>query len=537
MKIKLLVILVIFSTFSLKAQNSFQRVYGDTTVFHSEDMQATTDSGFVVCGTTYLNTSEILLLKTDKYGSPLWSKKYGIDTIPIRPYSTIQTTDGGFITSGAVGDYNKKNRVFLLKVDPAGIYSWSKVYQAIDDTLSSISYSILQTSDAGFVICGNIYHEVFSIRDYLKGFLIKTDGMGNILWTKTYNRPISTSSFSEIQQTSDNGFIIKGKDGSNNGILLLKLSNAGIPIWSRTIVPSVSDSIFLIGDEHNYLVTTQNTGYALSGLFQKSNGLSGFSYPYVIKTDTNGVLIWNKTYSAIISDEYGGPSIKNTNDNGLILSGEIEDSLDNDNIYLMKTDNLGNIEWNRTWGNMTDHDMVGYFATQTLDNGFAVLGQNLDYTIGNTYLIKTDSIGNSQCGQINFPLSVATKIFLDSLITIQVDSNIFVDTAFTFITATAIIDTINACNPTAIQDIDYPKNNLILFPNPFSFEATLKTDINLRNVTLTIYNTFGQVIKIIKNISGQEIKLSRDDLQIGIYFIRLTQDNKIIATDKFVITD
>ncbi|MBI4931019.1 MAG: T9SS type A sorting domain-containing protein [Bacteroidetes bacterium] len=76
-----------------------------------------------------------------------------------------------------------------------------------------------------------------------------------------------------------------------------------------------------------------------------------------------------------------------------------------------------------------------------------------------------------------------------------------------------------------------------IFPNPFSTQTTLLIDIPLNNATLTVYNSFGQTVKEIKNISGQTVTLSRDNLLSGLYFIRLTEDSKVIATDKLVITD
>jgi len=76
-----------------------------------------------------------------------------------------------------------------------------------------------------------------------------------------------------------------------------------------------------------------------------------------------------------------------------------------------------------------------------------------------------------------------------------------------------------------------------LFPNPFSTQTTLQTYIFLKSVTLTVYNLYGQQVKQIKNISGQTITLHRDNLACGLYIFRLTQDNKIILTDKFIITD
>ncbi|OFY86378.1 MAG: hypothetical protein A3F72_11295 [Bacteroidetes bacterium RIFCSPLOWO2_12_FULL_35_15] len=83
------------------------------------------------------------------------------------------------------------------------------------------------------------------------------------------------------------------------------------------------------------------------------------------------------------------------------------------------------------------------------------------------------------------------------------------------------------------------KNNttLLIFPNPFSSETTLRTDIFFKETTLTVYNYFGQTVKQIDNLAGRTIIFHQDNLPSGLYFIRLTQDNKVIAADKLVITD
>lgn len=82
------------------------------------------------------------------------------------------------------------------------------------------------------------------------------------------------------------------------------------------------------------------------------------------------------------------------------------------------------------------------------------------------------------------------------------------------------------------QDI----NLIQIYPNPFSIVTTLQSDKALKSATLTIYNTFGQRVKQIENISGQTISLQRDNLASGIYFIRLIQDNKVLLTNKIIIS-
>lgn len=81
------------------------------------------------------------------------------------------------------------------------------------------------------------------------------------------------------------------------------------------------------------------------------------------------------------------------------------------------------------------------------------------------------------------------------------------------------------------------KQTIKISPNPFASQTTLQTDKTLANATLALYNSLGQQVKQIVNISGQTVTLHRDNLSSGLYYLQLTQDNQTIASDKLVITD
>jgi hypothetical protein len=68
-------------------------------------------------------------------------------------------------------------------------------------------------------------------------------------------------------------------------------------------------------------------------------------------------------------------------------------------------------------------------------------------------------------------------------------------------------------------------------------QIVLYSSTPLHNATLTVDNIFGQTVAQIKNINGQTVSFSRDNLPSGVYFLRLTEDNKTFATEKLVITD
>ena len=92
------------------------------------------------------------------------------------------------------------------------------------------------------------------------------------------------------------------------------------------------------------------------------------------------------------------------------------------------------------------------------------------------------------------------------------------------------------CSSTGIEENEM-NSGISIYPNPFSSSTTLQTYHFLCNATLTVYNCFGQTVVLIKNISGQTVTFNRGNLPSGLYFIRLTEENKTIAVDKLVIVD
>ncbi|NUM31296.1 MAG: T9SS type A sorting domain-containing protein [Bacteroidetes bacterium] len=81
------------------------------------------------------------------------------------------------------------------------------------------------------------------------------------------------------------------------------------------------------------------------------------------------------------------------------------------------------------------------------------------------------------------------------------------------------------------------KKIVSVFPNPFSFSTTLKTTLLFKNASLTVYNSLGQAVKQMDKLTGRTIILHRDNLSTGLYFVTLTQENQVIATNKIIITD
>ncbi len=90
------------------------------------------------------------------------------------------------------------------------------------------------------------------------------------------------------------------------------------------------------------------------------------------------------------------------------------------------------------------------------------------------------------------------------------------------------------CSGTKESSVDWRVN---VYPNPFSTETILETEESFKNATVTICNSLGQQVKQLKNISGSSVVLNRDNLPGDLYFLHLTQENKILKTVKILITD
>ena len=159
---------------------------------------------------------------------------------------------------------------------------------------------------------------------------------------------------------------------NNGGVYLVKTDSAGNMLWNKTYGGVSGDSV----------VQTFDGGFAIAGMTLPLGGNG--NDVYLVKTDSAGNMLWNKTYGGTGTDQ--GYSVVQTLDGGFAIAGyTVPLSGNNGGVYLVKTDSAGNMLWNKTYGGGQGRSVV-----QTLDGGFAITG-NSD---GGPYLVKTDSAGN-----------------------------------------------------------------------------------------------------------------------------------------------
>ena len=106
---------------------------------------------------------------------------------------------------------------------------------------------------------------------------------------------------------------------------------------------------------------------------------------------------WNRTYGTSVKDS--GSFVQPTKDGGFVFVGEVgfrSDDLWSGDIWLVKTNEMGDIRWDKTFGGH-GRDFA-YMVQETIDGGFIIVGftQSVDPGNRDIWLIKTDSEGNAQ---------------------------------------------------------------------------------------------------------------------------------------------
>jgi len=508
----LLLCLTAFLTMTVAhGQVTFQKTYG---IGRGQSVQQTSDKGFIILGYAVGNSTGISLIKTDSLGVWQWSAFYTSGSDALYAYSVQQTNDGGYIITGNIIYSSISNEdIILLKTSSNGTLQWKKYFSL---TGTEYGFSAQQTNDGGFILTGYAYSDVV---------LIKTASDGSSQWTRTFGLTNSQQGKC-VKQTTDNGFIITGFTGFGAGsfdVYLVKTDSSGTLQWTKTFGGTNNDF-------GNSLQQTTDGGYIIAGT-TLSYGAGGEDV-YLIKTASDGTLQWTKTFGGTLNEE--GNSVKQTNDGGFIITGSTRSyGTGSDDVYLIKTDSNGSVQWTKTFGGANDE--AGNSVIQTNDGGFLVNGYTTSsFATYSTdiYLIKTDSNGNSGCYETS-PISIEGSGGMQGTGGAQgtggTTGNQFVQTNFG-----SIANTI--CTTVGINEIA-EGNQIFISPNPFPTQTTLQTDNYFKNVSLTVYNLFGQTVKQMNNLTGQTIIFHRDNLPSGLYFIRITQDNKIISADKLVIAD
>jgi hypothetical protein len=259
---------------------------------------------------------------------------------------------------------------------------WSQAYGGF---ANDYAYSVVEASDGGFAIAG-ITHSFATgpfPNIYPDCWLVKTDALGSMQWNKTYGGERNEEARS-IVATSDGGYAIAGATDSSVGLghpdfWLVKTDALGNMQWNKTYGGYTFDRAYS-------LVATSDGGYALAGYTESFDpGRSSL----LVKTDSLGNMEWNKTYGSPYFASAQAWSLVAASDGGYAMACEIA-TIDPyfTRACLVKTDASGNMVWNRTYGEPYIVHTVRSLS-ETSDGGYALAG----LYESEFWLIKTDSNG------------------------------------------------------------------------------------------------------------------------------------------------
>jgi hypothetical protein len=343
------------------------------------DIQQTSDGGFIVAGQTFsfgAGAGDAWLVRLNSNGDTLWAHTYGTGGGSYESaHSVHQTSDDGFILAGSVFAGSTSN-AYLVKTDANGVAEWTQTIGGFD---TDNAYSVLQTNDGGYIICGDT-------RSFHNGFgssvwLIRTNSVGDTLWTKVYGGS-SYQGGKSIKQTTDDGFIVTGS--YNNGgptsteVWLLKTDANGDTLWTKTFGGNNPQ-------EGNDVLQTDDGGYLIAGS-------QSWSDIWLLKTNSTGDTLWTKTYPGSIEH---GNCLSHASDNGFIVTG----SDFNGDLLVIRTDENGDLLWSSAYdGGISD---AGRAVIQVAGGGYIVCGSTDSTGGGNTdiWLIRLDSDGTNSVNE------------------------------------------------------------------------------------------------------------------------------------------
>ncbi|MBJ12075.1 MAG: hypothetical protein CMG62_03215 [Candidatus Marinimicrobia bacterium] len=343
------------------------------------------DDGYILIGTTSSFGSgldDIWLIKTDYQGNQEWSTTFGGDANDRA--SLIQNTlDGGYIIVGTTSSYgNGSDDIWLVKTNEDGSEEWNKIFGEDGDETGS---SVQQTNDGGYIVVGTIFSNNNTSDDV---WLIKTDAEGNSIWSDAIGGPENDRG-AFVQKTTDNGFIIVGTTSSyGNGSYdawLIKTDSDGNVQWNKTYGGAGND-------QGHSVEQTDDEGYFIVGCFDCESNESNM---WLIKTNREG----NEQWSQILggnSYEWGRFG-QQTDDGGYIVTG-LTTSLGSgsSDAWLIRLNPQGEEIWDKTFGGVNGDGSS--FVQETNDGGYILIGYTTSFSNNGSdiWLIKTDSDGNTE---------------------------------------------------------------------------------------------------------------------------------------------
>ena len=309
----------------------------------------------------------------------LWTQTFGAPGFDDEGNCVRETSDGGFIIAGPSFDHSSYiTRAQLIRTDSLGNILWTGTYGT---TGWSVANAVREASDGGIIVAGSTSRELGGTDVYL----IRTDADGNELWTRTYG-PREFQTGEDVCLTSDGGYLIAGSitigDGTSNAFFV-RTDAAGDTLWTRNTGYGPDDPN---DQEVRSVFETSDGGFIATGMTGPT--LETSEDVYLVKLDSLGHPSWTRKYGFWWND--WGESVIETSGGDYLIAGTRESAagVEYADVWLIETDAGGNVRWSRTYGGTGSQG--GHSVDETRTGHYVVAGGSS----GAAYLLETAGNGD-----------------------------------------------------------------------------------------------------------------------------------------------
>jgi len=314
-----------------------------------------------------------------KYDNIEWQYMYGDEKME-NTSGMEKTSDGGYIMVGRSNFYQEWTDIYVVKTNGNGELECKLKFGGND---CDEVYDVIEAYDGGYILVGETWstdiEEIPPLGSY-DAIVLKISAEGSVKWIKNYGGS-SSENFHSIAKTFDGGYIVCGYTASTNieGITIkgefdyyvVKFTSDFQIEWQKNYGGSKDDTCYSIKQtsDGGYIISGKSCSTDIPGvqnhdLYPEDYSINGDIY--VVKIDAYGEIEWQKMYGGDYTDR--GGNIFQTSDGGYMILGGTDSSKIYDtnlnwslNLFILKTNNVGEKEWYYlidTWGSTGASDMI-----------------------------------------------------------------------------------------------------------------------------------------------------------------------------------
>jgi Secretion system C-terminal sorting domain len=226
--------------------------------------------------------------------------------------------------------------------------------------------------------------KLFVILLFISGLTVsEAQNQGDVAWNKTFGGEDYDEANSVVLTNSGDviaaGYTQSYGLGRWGNAFIFKADSNGDSVWTRNFG---WDGIDVFAD----LVKSSDGMFVATGLTDTPND---FENIYLVKVDEDGNLQWEKNFGGPQKDV--AQSLTNSTDGGLIITGVTKSfSVGEEDLFILKTTVNGDSLWFKTYG--TTGNDGGYGISKTSDGGYIITGQ---YNWSDMWLLKVDENGDT----------------------------------------------------------------------------------------------------------------------------------------------